>query len=223
MTAGQAAETAEMAAVAEPARGARAAACTKLAGIYLPNRPDLASALEQLLDVVERYSAEADASTVRSRRAETAKSALHHAVKLRRRLDQLDPMLFVEPSGTPADDGLAVPAKALRLAAHFEFRAGLDRTEAALRHLSRELLPKRRGQPAIADAIVFGIEALAGLWQQSRGVPPTSSTKAHGFGALVLDAFGLLGGKVPEAAVKTALRRFIAGRRKAQAESSAAV
>jgi hypothetical protein len=189
-------------------------------GIYLPNRPDLASALEQVLAFVERYLTESDATTVRSRRADTAKSALHHASELRRRLGQLDPMLFVEASGTPPGEGVAVPAKAVRLAAHLEFLAGLDRTDAALRHLSGELLPKRRGQPETSDAIVFGIEALAALWQQSRGVPPTSSTKARGFGALVLDAFGLLGSKVPEAAVKTALRRFIAERRTAEPSAS---
>lgn len=220
MAAGAAGEATDMEVVPEAACRARQDACAKLAGIYLPNRPDLAVALEQLLDVVERYVTESDATTVRSRRAETAKSALHHASELRRRLDQLDPMLFVEASGTPRDEGVAVPAKALRLAAHLEFLAGLERTEAALRHLSGELLPKRRGQPETPDAIVFGIEALAGLWQQSRGVPPTSSQKAGAFGAMVMDAFHLLGGKVPEAAVKTALRKFIAGLPKAEPPAS---
>jgi hypothetical protein len=115
---------------------------------------------------------------------------------------------------------VAVSAKAVRLAAHLEFLAGLDRTEAALLHLSGELLPKRRGSPETPDAIVFGIEALAALWQQSRGVSPTSSQKAGAFGAMVLDVFRLLGGKVPEAAAKTALRTFIAGLRKAEPSAS---
>jgi hypothetical protein len=128
--------------------------------------------------------------------------------------------LFTADSGTPPGEGVAVPAQALRLAAHLEFLAGLDRTEAALRHLSRELLPKRRGQPETPDAILFGIEAMAALWQQSRGVPPTSSQKAGAFGAMVLDSFRLLGGKAPEAAVKTRLRKFIAVLRKAEQTGS---
>jgi hypothetical protein len=177
-------------------------------------------ALEQVLDVVERYLTESGSTKVRSRRADTAKSALHHASELRRRFGQLDPMLFVEASGTPPGEGVAVPAKALRLATHLEFLAGLERTEAALRHPSGELLPKRRGQPETPDAILFGIEALAALWQQSRGVPPTYSQKAGAFGAMVLDGFRLLGGKVAEAAVNTPLRTFIAGLRKADPSAS---
>jgi hypothetical protein len=216
MASGPKGETTDMAAVPEAARRVRAEACRELAGIYPPNRPDLASALEQVLDVVERYLTESDATTVRSRRADTAKSVLHHASELRRRLGRLDPMLFVEASGPPPGEGVAVPAKAVRLAAHLEFLTGLDRTEAALRHLSKNLLPKRRDQPETSDAILFGIEALAALWQQSRGVPPTSSQKVGAFGAMVLDVFRLLGGKVPEAAAKTALRRVIAGRRRAE-------
>lgn len=50
--------------------------------------------------------------------------------------------------------------------------------------------------------------------------PPTSGQKAGAFGVTVLDGFRLLGGKVPEAAVKTALRTFIAGLRKAEQTGS---
>jgi hypothetical protein len=55
MASGPKGETTDMAAVPEAARRVRAEACRELVGIYLPNRPDLASALEQVLAFVERY------------------------------------------------------------------------------------------------------------------------------------------------------------------------
>jgi hypothetical protein len=75
---------------------------------------------------------------------------------------------------------------------------------------SKREIPDQPGAPPTSDPIVFGIEALAGLWRKYRQEPPTSSQNEGQFGQLVLRFFSLLEPHPMDSEVRTGLRRFAA-------------
>lgn len=192
---------------------------------FLQNQ-DMGPLLRSVCNSIERYRLGYPRPGQGSRRRSDLEAAVKQARALRRSLEKLDPRTLVEAMGPlrgreihpyATDDHATVldPHQKvyesyvpLRVAQLHQFIALLKGVSDAL-EVAGTAIPVRRQRPPVDDPLVFGIEALQGLWMTAFCRRPTLSYKKNGFGDFAIMVFGPDGLRFKEAEIRTAVRKVL--------------